>query len=148
MSDYEVDSDKGKKAVRVFVARFFRPCAKVEYVPELIKEKYDVKVNGVSYEIKFSYKDDGKIIIEEWYDIDKKIKGWLYTSECDHLVYLSTKTILIYPFPAIKKFYLANKERYPEIRNKNQTVGLYGQTWWSSFRKIPMSDIPIQPIIW
>ena len=148
MSIYKDDDELGKKGLEIFCKKFFRAGTKIDVVPLEIKEQYDVMVNSVKYECKTNYKDKLELIIEEFYNTDEKIKGWMYTSKPDYIVFVGRKNIVIYPFPALKKFWDLYKDKYEEIFNSSKTTGNYGKLRQSSFRKIPMADIPIKPIIW
>ena len=98
------------------------------------------------YEIKTNYKDDHKIIVEEYTNINTALSplsyGWFYKSRADSLVFISkdTRTMILIPFTdEFKKHYGAIKENYDLIRNK---ISIHnGNKWQSAFRKIPLESI-------
>ena len=141
----------GNKGVNIFVKNFVRG-QKYSFSPKTEKEDYDIMVRGVKYEIKCNYRDNCKIIIEEWYDKGSKKRGWIVTSKSDYIVFVSRKTelMLIYPTSLLKRWYRSNhvyiKDTYDLISNK-PSVGLYGDEWVSEFRAIPTNEIPIKPIV-
>jgi hypothetical protein len=90
------------------------------------------------YEIKTNYKDDQKIIIEEYTNINTNLGvisyGWFYKSKADMLVFISktTRTMILIPFNDIK-------ENFTLIRN---SISIKNNCkWQSAFRKIPLSSV-------
>lgn len=69
--------------------------------------------------------DYGDILLELW-SVDKKKRGWLFTSQCDYIVYAVMPTNKIYLLPTIllKKAWYENQEcwesRYRYIYAQNE----------------------------
>lgn len=69
--------------------------------------------------------DYGDILLEIW-SVDKIKRGWLYTCQCDYIVYAIMPAQKIYLLPAIllKKSWITNKDKWMKYkpiiaRNKN-----------------------------
>jgi hypothetical protein len=98
------------------------------------------------FEIKSSYKDDKKIVIEEYTNVNEclgKISyGWWHKSRADLIIFVSktTRTMIFLPFTqALKDHYEAIKFKYELIRNKETQHN--GSRWQSAFRKIDLQDL-------
>jgi len=98
------------------------------------------------YEIKTNYKDDNKIIVEEYTNINQSLspisKGWFYKSKADCLVFISkaTRAMILVPFnDKFKSHYESIKDNYGLINNKITIHN--GSKWQSAFRKIPLDAI-------
>ena len=150
-TSFKKDYAKGSIGVRIFLRRIVKN-QKYDTPPMCDKEKYDILHCGTRYEIKATYKDDGMICVEEWYDFTKAKKGWIVTSESDYIVFVSTETenMVIYPTQLLRGWYKKNyqwiKKDYALIKNK-ASLGIYGDIWTGAYRKIPMDIIGIQPIV-
>ena len=83
------------------------------------------------------------IIIEEYSNVENINKGWIYYSKADYLTYswliknILTK-ILIFNMPKLRKWYLANKNRYKIITTNTDNL------YHTSFRIIPINHIQIE----
>ena len=95
------------------------------------------------YEIKANYKDDCKLVIEEYSNINTNYsslsKGWFYTSKADVFVFVSKKTRSMIILPATKllrSHYEKIKTYYSLIYNKPTRHN--GYIWQSAFRRIPL----------
>jgi len=69
--------------------------------------------------------DYGDILLEIW-SVDKKKRGWLYTCQCDYIVYaiMPTKKIYLLPTLLLKKAWITNKDKwinYKPIIARNKT---------------------------
>jgi len=100
-----------------------------------------------TYEIKTNYKDDDRIIIEEFTNVDKtygpESAGWFYKSKADVLVCISKKTrmMILIPFtPAFKEYYETIKDNYELYKNR-VSIGSNGRKWQSAFRRMPLEAI-------
>jgi len=98
------------------------------------------------FEIKANYKDDKKIIVEEYTNINQDLGkisyGWWYKSKADLIIFVSktTRTMIFVPFtPAVKSCYESIKERYELIKNIPSQKD--GKHWQSAFRKVPLDDL-------
>ena len=156
MSDktkFEDDYRTGDLGVKIFIENFVRN-QWYSFSDKEHKEDYDIQVNGTTYEIKANLKNNGYLVIEEYYDRTKNKKGWIINSKSNYIVFInkSTKVMLIYPTQALKKWYKNNyqwiKKSIPLMKNKT-SIGLYGDQWTSEFRKIPIEKInaDIRPIV-
>lgn len=98
------------------------------------------------YEIKTNYKDNDKIVIEEYTNINESLGnisfGWFYKSQADMLVFISktTRTMILIPFTdKFKEHYNSIKDNHSLCRNK---ISVYGdKSWQSAFRIIPLESI-------
>ena len=150
-TEFEADKKKGNQGEIIFIEKIIGDNLYTHSTSEN-KEDYDIESNGVTYEIKSNYKDNGYLCVEEWYSRESKQKGWISTSKCDYICFISLKSrqILIYDFARFKEWYIAN---YTMISGKyrltvnERTVGKYGDIWASEYRRIPLHDIPIRAMI-
>lgn len=95
------------------------------------------------FEIKSNYKDDKKIIIEEYTNVNEKYgkirQGWWYNSKADLIIFVSktTRTMIFLPFTdTLKQHYETIKGNYELIRNKVSEDK--GNRWQSAFRRIEL----------
>jgi hypothetical protein len=98
------------------------------------------------FEIKANYKDDKKIVIEEYTNINQSLGrisyGWWYKSKADLIIFVSktTRTMIFVPFTqAVKDHYKSIKARYELIKNMPSQKD--GRHWQSAFRKVPLDDL-------
>ena len=98
------------------------------------------------YEIKTSYKDNKKIIIEDFTNINSNLGqisyGWISKTKADLIVFVSKKTraMVFLPFTErFKKFYHNNKDRW-ELK-RNRVTEHKGRKWQSAFRVVPFDGI-------
>ena len=149
-TEFKLDFETGNIGVDIFTNHFIDQ--ERTFSTSENKEDYDVSMNGTTYELKCNYKDDERLVIEEWYDRTQTKKGWIVTTQSDYIVFISSKTetMNIYPTNLLKLWYKNNhniiKRKYDLHENKI-SIGLHGDTWISEFRVIPMCDIDIKPII-
>jgi hypothetical protein len=147
---FEDDKIKGKVGEDIFKKDFLE-FLEIDYVDvtgcqqfQVIDSDFKTKIG--TYEIKNNYKDNGKIIIEEYTNINESLGkisfGWFYKSKADLLVFISkdTRVMILIPFnEKFKKYYEETKEETPLIKNKYS----YSKTnrWQSAFRIIPLDLI-------
>jgi len=82
------------------------------YFPE-----YDVIADGITYEIKrdYYYQKTKNVLIEEWFDEDKK-EGWFYKCKADFLVVFYSETeYYILAMHELKKHFMRYKEVYRKV---------------------------------
>ncbi len=71
-------------------------------------------------------KDYGDILLELWSVWERKKRGWLYTCQCDYIVYavMPTKKVYLLPTLLLKKAWLKNHSnwlvKYKRIDAKNK----------------------------
>ena len=156
MRSFKEDYITGDKGVDIFLNRVIGD-EPYEFSDKEHKEDFDIKTTyGVTYEIKTTYYDNNIICLEEYYNCNaklmKKKAGWIVTSGANYLVFVSKKsgTIIIYPFKLLQNWYKKNhktiKEKY-QLKVNRVTEGIHGDEWQGAFRKIPIEDIPIKPIV-
>jgi len=150
-TNFKDDYKKGDSGVDIFT-KYILKNQSYEFSNSSNKEDYDIKAgNGIKYEIKCNYKDDNKIIIEEWYDMKNKKPGWIKTSKSDFIVFISakSKTCVFYQFRQLQRWYDNNIKFIEQnfgLKINNQTVGIYGDKWYSSYRRINMDYISVLPL--
>lgn len=98
------------------------------------------------FEIKTNYKDDKKIIIEEYTNfnasLEKVSNGWWYKSKADLIIFVSktTRTMIFIPFTeSVKNHYESIKGKYELIKNKPSENN--GRQWQSAFKRINLDDM-------
>ena len=106
----------------------------------------DFITNIGKYEIKTSYKDNKKIIIEDFTNVNSNLGpisyGWINKSKADLMVFVSkkTRTMVFLPFTKhFKKFYHNNKDRWK--LQWNEISEHKGRKWQSAFRSVPFDGI-------
>jgi len=152
MRSFKNDYKKGNKAIDLFTKRILKDQT-WKFSDKDHKEDYDIKTEtGTTFEVKGSYQDDGNLCIEEWYDMGERKPGWIKTSKADYIVFVScvSKTIIIYPRAKFRDWYRYNYryiQRQYGLQINEPTKGLYGDEWYSAFRRIPMAEISVMPLI-
>jgi hypothetical protein len=98
------------------------------------------------FEIKANYKDDKKIIVEEYTNVNANLGkiscGWWYKSKADLIIFVSkaTRTMIFMPFTqSVKDHYESIKDKYELIKNVPSQKD--GRHWQSAFRKICLDDM-------
>ncbi len=110
--------------------------------PEYRRKDIDFLVWGYerfTLEVKASYRSDGIIVIEEQSVVGNK-PGWVYTSEADLFVFINIENgemVWLQNDEDFKEWWKTNKNKYREMFNSTNN----GQ-WKSSYRKIPLNDLP------
>lgn len=107
---------------------------------QVIDSDYLTKIG--LYKIKTNYKDDKKLIFEEYTNINEILgkisQGWFYKTKADLIIFISkvTRIMIFLPFTEdFKKHYLSISEKTELIRNK---ITIYNNKHWqSAFRKVP-----------
>jgi len=61
--------------------------------------------------------DYGDILLELW-SVDRKKRGWLYTCQCDYIVYAIMPTNKIYLLPTVllKRAWITNKDKWINMK--------------------------------
>lgn len=88
-------------------------------------------------------KDYGDILLELWSVNDKK-RGWLYTTQCDYIVYAIMPTKKIYLLPTIL-LKMAWKENQKEWENKYKKLKAQNENYITTSIAIP-TQILLQAI--
>lgn len=147
MLDFKKDIAKGKIGEDIFIDDFLNFLS-IKYKDVTGCQQFqaidsDFLTSIGTYEIKLNYKDNRKIIIEEYTNINESLckisYGWFYKSKADLLVFISkqSRTMVLIPFnEAFKKHYEEIKEKSDLIRNKITQYN--GNKWQSAFRIIPL----------
>lgn len=147
MLDFKKDIAKGKIGEDIFIDDFLN-FLNIKYKDVTGCQQFqaidsDFLTSIGTYEIKLNYKDNRKIIIEEYTNINENLcklsYGWFYKSKADLLVFISkqSRTMVLVPFnESFKKHYEEIKEESALIRNKITQHN--GNKWQSAFRIIPL----------
>jgi len=110
---------------------------------QVIDSDYLTKIG--LYEIKLNYKDNKRLIIEDYTNYNENLgvisKGWFYKTKADLIIFISkeTKIMIFLPFTdSLKQHYENIKEQFKLIPNRI-SVGKYGNRWQSAYRIIPFN---------
>ena len=150
MTNFYNDISRGKVGESIFIEDFLK-FLHIEYMNvtgcqqfQIVDSDFIAKIG--TYEIKMNYKDDKKIIIEEYTNINKTLgpisKGWFYKSKADIIVFISkdTNVMVLLPFTEqFKKHYELIKDKYELRLNGYSTNG--NNKWQSAFRRIDLDAI-------
>jgi hypothetical protein len=150
MTDFMNDIKTGKVGEDIFVNDFLR-FLNIKYKDvtncqqfQIIDSDFLTKIG--TYEIKTNYRDDEKIVIEEYTNYNKSLGkeslGWFYKSKADLLVFISkaTRVMIFIPFTdRFKDFYESIKQNHKLILNQISCKG--SSQWQSAFRFIPLSQL-------
>jgi hypothetical protein len=144
-TEFSSDIIKGKAGESIFIKKYLDPF-KIEYKdvstwPYFRSIGIDFNTNDFSYDVKNTYRDNERIVIEE--DSSIKKKGWIYTSEADIIVFLSEKSnnsIFLNLHLGFKEWYIENKELFDLRFNKTSFSG--NNEWQSSYRILDLSKVP------
>lgn len=150
-TDFRTDIARGKTGEGIFKCDFLDFLG-IEYVDVTNCQKFqvvdtDYKTKIGTYEIKTNYRDDRKIIIEEYTnkntDLGPISLGWFYKTEADLLIFISKKTRTMVFVPFTDQFriqYEKIKEKFQLRPNKISQEG--NRQWQSAFRMIPLDSMP------
>lgn len=103
--------------------RIFPNISEIEFVEDLKRQKKGIdKVirfhsgNEFTIDEKKRRKDYGDILLELWSVLERRVRGWLYTCQCDYIVYAVIPSKKAYLLPAIllKRAWFENKGRWLE----------------------------------
>ena len=137
MNDFQTDlkyslDERENEVFDRFYHRIFPGIKSIESVVDIAMQKKGVDkilhfVSGKSITIdeKKRRKDYGDILLEIWSVWEQKKRGWLYTCQCDYIVYaiMPAKTVYLLPALLLKKTWLVNRqvwiETYPVLDAKN-----------------------------
>lgn len=127
--EYSFDSSEDE-VLNEFYRRKFPNLKSIKFCDDLQTQRKGVdKIlyfnNGNSFTIdeKKRRSDYGDILLEIW-SIDRKKRGWLFTTQCDYIVYiiLSSKKIYFLPTILLKRAWVSNSAKwlkYPPIIAQN-----------------------------
>ena len=149
-TQFKADIKKGRIGEDIFIQDFL-DFLNIKYKDvtgvqgfQVIDSDFLLKIG--MYEIKANYRDDKKIIIEEYTNINENLSpislGWFYKSKADMLVFISkdTRAMILLPFTqTFKTYYEGIKDKY-ELR-RNRISQHNGRSWQSAFRIIPLIDL-------
>jgi len=152
MNDFFQDIASGKVGEDIFKQDFL-DFLNIEYEDVTNCQKFQIIDSDFLakiglYEIKTNYKDDDKIVIEEYTNINEKLGkinyGWFYKTKADILVFASkaTRTMIFIPFgEKFKNHYESIKDNHNLIHNQISVNYKNNSKWQSAFRKIELSSI-------
>ena len=149
-TSFVIDINKGKIGEKIFIEDFLE-FLKINYQDvtdvqgfRIIDSDFLAKIG--LYEIKANYKDDKKIIIEDFtnnnLNLGKISLGWFYKSKADVIVFISknTRAMILLPFTAeFKKHYETIKNNF--LLENNRISEHNGNKWQSAFRRISLETI-------
>jgi len=102
-----------------------------DYFPD-----WDVKdlLTGKTYEVKrdFWFKHNGNILVEEYFNLEKRIKGWIYHTKADYyVVFFEENEYYIVSMEEVKdKFF--NRDKYGiewQCKDILQKQGFHTRNW-------------------
>ena len=147
---FQEDIARGKPGELIFKQDFLDFLG-IEYVDvtgcqqfQVIDTDYLTKIG--TYEIKANYKDNGRIIIEDFTNINENFgpvkKGWFYKSNADLLIFISKATRIMIFIPFTENF----KRHYEQIKDsfnlkRNRISQWNNRRWQSAFRYVPLKEI-------
>ncbi len=144
---FDNDLKKGRKGELAFIADFLELHG-IQY-RDVAEEKewqplgVDFIVGSKLYEVKASYRDQsGYLIIEELSDVETGSKGWFDKTIADVIVFIDpTKKSMIFLLMTdeLKAHYNSIRGKHPTI--VNEPSGKNGNTWRSSYKRIPINDL-------
>lgn len=144
-TEFNQDIKKGKLGEMIFEQNYLKQnnfkYVNVSNWPFFRKKGIDFNCENLSFDIKCTYKDNNRIIIEE--DSSESKKGWIYTSEADTIVFLSEKKgscVFLDIQKGFKDWYEENKEKFLLKKNKVSFSG--ERTWQSTYRILDITSIP------
>jgi len=106
----------------------------------LWKRRHNQAIETVTISVKTdTYHWTGNIILETWSVKEQNKVGWMYYSKADFLYYYYAQLDLLYiiPFAALKPWFDANIQRYPEASPRTSEKGGYRTV----FRKVRVDDL-------
>lgn len=120
-----------------FYHRAFPSICRIELIEDLERQRRGMdKIlhfnSGyqISLDEKKRRKDYGDILLETWSQYENLKRGWLYTAQCDYIVYAIMPTQIVYLLPVLllKKAWHNNKDLWlnnhegVQSHNKNYTT--------------------------
>jgi len=118
-NDFDYGVKYGKIGEQIFYEDFvlFYKAKNINDVRDDVKYRKtdtDFIIDGVKYEVKLNYKDDGNIIIEDYTDWSEELEeegkvvdGWVEVSKTDYFVFISKNTrqmIFVKRIPFVKLY--------------------------------------------
>jgi hypothetical protein len=142
MNTVEFKQNEKLGAEAVAVVSKFLSNNKTKHRPATTSEQYngiDLVTNTQTYEVKHQTYDD-KIVIEE--DSMSLKDGWIYTSQAQYLIEVSADRKRIYKIDMqkLRSLYTKIWSNYSKYVN-DETDGVRGDKWCSTYRVIPLADI-------
>lgn len=105
-------------------------------ITEGYSPKFDIKCldTGQTYEVKRDtwFEHNGNILIEEFFNLEKKIKGWIYHTKADfYVVFYTDSEYYIVPMQDVKdKFFNRDKYNIKWIcKDIYQKEGFHTRNW-------------------
>lgn len=117
-----------------FYYRIFPNIAEIKFCEDMATQRkgidkiiYFENGNSFSVDEKKRRVDYGDILLELWSVYESRIRGWLYTTRCDYIVYavMPTRKVFLLPTLLLKRAWLANRNEwlrtYKTVIAKNKT---------------------------
>ncbi len=145
-TDFFLDISRGKVGEQIFVEDFLNFLS-IEYEDVTGCQKFQVIDSDFlakigTYEIKTNYKDDKKLVFEDYTNINDNLGkvslGWIYKTKADIIVFVSKRTRTMILLPFTDRF----KEHYSFIRDNtelvlNRITTKNNSKWQSAYRRVP-----------
>ena len=149
-TEFEKDKwGKGKPLERKFKLYMERKQMSYKDVSE-IKEYQDKDIDFIvinkkgikkTIDIKATYKDDGKIVIETKNNCNPEYgnisAGWIYKNQSDIIVFASDKVMIVFYIKDLRERFEKIQHNYKEIKNRMATVK-DGAIWHSAYKRLPL----------
>jgi hypothetical protein len=129
--EYSIDKREDEIFTR-FYNKAFPNIQKIEFIEDLQKQKqgidkiiYFKSGKTISIDEKKRRKWYGDILLELWSVYEHKKRGWLFTCQCDYIVYavMPEQKVFLLPSLLLKKAWNTNKDKwlkYKEINAQNK----------------------------
>jgi hypothetical protein len=123
--EYSLDSTEDK-LFNEFYFKAFPNLREIEVCNDMERQRKGIdKIlhfnngNWFSIDEKKRRSDYGDILLEIW-SVDKKKRGWLFTCQCDYIVYAIMPSLKVYLLPTIllKKAWVTNSEKWIQYTPK------------------------------
>jgi len=117
--EYSLDSSEDKM-FNEFYYKAFPNIKEIEFCEDMERQRkgFDKIIhfnngNWFAIDEKKRRVDYGDILLEIW-SVDNRKRGWLYTCQCDYIVYaiMPTKKIYLLPTLLLKKAWITNKDKW------------------------------------
>lgn len=127
--EYNFDEDlKNERFEKIFAERFFD---KYE-ISKGYFTYWDILANGKAYEVKrdYIYNTTGNLLVEEYYNLEAKTKGWIYHTAANYLVVFYTDNdFYIVSMPLVKHFFFNPHYIVWECKDILQPEGFHTRNW-------------------
>jgi len=136
---------KEDEMFNLFYKKVFPNIKEIEFCKDMGRQRKGIdKIihfkNGkeISIDEKKRRVDYGDILLEIW-SVDNKKRGWLYTCQCDYIVYaiIPKKTIYLLPTLLLKKAWVTNMEKWLKYKK----IIAYNENYKTESRAIKTEEL-------